>query len=71
MVDQFSIEREPAQKVRAAIELGGNEASSSQQRKRRLSGPNSEGEKALIKKDPIWLISPKTKIPVFNSCLAL
>lgn len=69
MVDQFSIEREPAQKVRAAIELGGNEASSSQQRKRRLSGPNSEGEKALIKKDPIWLISPKTKIPVFNSCL--
>lgn len=69
MVDQFSIEREQPQETRAITELGGNVAGFSRKRKISLSGPNSEGEKSLIQKEPIYLISPKTKIPVFNSCL--
>jgi hypothetical protein len=38
-------------------------------RQRSLSGPGSEGEKSLLKKNPGWLVSPKVKTPVFNSCL--
>lgn len=71
MVDQFSIERKHNQGIRTASELGGNGSSTPRrlERQRSLSGPNSEGEKSLLKKDPVWLVSPKTKIPVFNSCL--
>lgn len=69
MTQQPSIEREHTQGIRV-IELGGNQISPSSRRKRNLSGPNSAGEKSLIKKDPIWLISAKTQIPVFNSCLS-
>ena len=68
MIDQLSIEKEHNLEVRAII--GRNEIDGSKKRKRRLSGPNSQGEKALIKKDPIWLVSPKTQITVFNSCLS-
>lgn len=67
MVDQLTIEKEHNLGIRAII--GRNGADVTKERKRKLSGPNSQGEKALIKKDPIWLVSPKTKIPVFNCCL--
>ncbi len=67
MVEQLSIKKEHILGVRATI--GRNGAGVSRERKRRLSGPDSQGEKALIKKDPIWLVNPKTKIPVFNCCL--
>ncbi|MEN9916949.1 MAG: hypothetical protein RLY40_881 [Pseudomonadota bacterium] len=66
MIDQLSIERKYTQGTRAATT---SSATSSNERKRRLSGPNSQGERALIKKDPIWLVNSKAKIPVFNSCL--
>lgn len=71
MVDQFPIERKHNQGVKTTSELGGNGSSIPRrlERQRSLSGPNSEGEKSLLKKDPSWLVSPKTKIPVFNSCL--
>lgn len=71
MVDQFPIERKHNQGVKTTSELGGNGSSTPRrlERQRSLSGPNSEGEKSLLKKDPSWLVSPKTKIPVFNSCL--
>jgi hypothetical protein len=39
-------------------------------RKRRLSGDKSLGEKSLMTENPVWLISPKVNVPVFNSCLA-
>ena len=68
MVDQLSIEIELTPGIRAPT-IGRNGAGVSKEKKRRLSGPNSQGEKALIKKDPIWLVSPKTQIPVFNCCL--
>lgn len=67
MADQSSIEEEHTLGIRATS--GRNRVGVSKERKRRLSGPNSQGEKALIKRDPIWLVSPKTKIPVFNCCL--
>ncbi|WP_339050289.1 hypothetical protein [Rickettsiella endosymbiont of Xylota segnis] len=71
MVDQFSIEKKHNQGIKTTFELGGNAPSIPRRLERQisLSGPNSEGEKSLLKKDPSWLVSPKTKIPVFNSCL--
>lgn len=71
MFDQFSIGKKHNQEVKTTSELGGNGSNSPRrlERQRSLSGPNSEGEKSLLKKDPSWLVSPKTKIPVFNSCL--
>lgn len=72
MDEQDAIERkEPAQEVGVLSEIGGNTANCSGRlvRQRSVSGPGSEGEKSLIKKDPVWLVSPKSKIPVFNSCL--
>jgi hypothetical protein len=38
-------------------------------RKRKLSGEESVGEKSLMTKNPLWLVSPKIQIPVFNGCL--
>jgi|GEM_PF-1362020 len=71
MVDQFSIERKHNLGIRTISEFSGNGFSNLRrlERQRSLSGPNSEGEKSLLKKDPVWLVSPKTKIPVFNCCL--
>ena len=69
MDDKDAIERkEPAREVGATSEIGGN-SSIKIERQRSLSGPDSAGEKSLLKKEPVWLVSPKTKIPVFNSCL--
>ena len=39
-------------------------------RKRRVSGPDSEGEKSLLENSPAWLTTPKARTPVFNSCLS-
>ncbi|MGC1854291.1 MAG: hypothetical protein WA659_02845 [Candidatus Aquirickettsiella sp.] len=70
MDEQVSIVRkEPAQEVEVTSEFGGNSANRSSRRRRNASGPGSPGEKALLKKNPLWLVSPKAKIPVFNSCL--
>jgi len=70
MIDQFSIERKPHLGIRTTSELGGNGSSNSRlKRQKSLSGPNSAGEESLLKKDPVWLVSPKTKISVFNSFL--
>jgi hypothetical protein len=72
MDEQDAIERKSfAQEIGATSEIDGNDPDfvTPTQRRRKLSGPGSEGEKSLIKKDPVWLVSPKSKIPVFNSCL--
>ncbi|WP_342219919.1 hypothetical protein [Rickettsiella endosymbiont of Miltochrista miniata] len=65
------VKKEPAQEVGATSEFGGNNSSHPPrfERQRSVSGPNSPGEKSLLKKKPDWMRSPKTKIPVFNSCL--
>ncbi|MFM2322184.1 MAG: hypothetical protein RLZZ225_337 [Pseudomonadota bacterium] len=49
-----------------------NKADYSQQadKKRRLSGDQSLGEKSLMTENPVWLISPKMNMPVLNSCLS-
>lgn len=36
---------------------------------RRLSGDKSLGEESLMSENPVWLVSPKTSVPVFNTCL--
>lgn len=71
MVNQYLIEKKQNQGIRITSEMGGNRSNTPRwfERQRSLSGPNSEGEKSLLKKDPVWLVSPKTKIAVFNSCL--
>jgi hypothetical protein len=71
MVDQLFSESEPIQEVAVISKIDGNNPSSSttNQRRRKLSGPDSQGKKWLLKENPIWLLSPKVKTPVFNSCL--
>ncbi len=70
MDEQVSIVRkEPAQEVGVTSEFGGNSANCSSRRRRNASGPGSPGEKALLKKNPLWLVSPKAKIPVLDNCL--
>ena len=71
-MDELAIEiKEPAQEVGVTSQLGGNNSSCviEKKRKRNVSGPYSEGEKSLLKRKPAWLISPKIKTPVLNSCL--
>ena len=65
------VKEEPAQEVGATSEFGGNNSSGppKMERQRSVSGPNSPGEKSLLKRKPVWLVSPKIKTPVFNSCL--
>lgn len=65
------VKKESAQEKGVTSEVGGENSSKivREERKRRLSGPGSEGEKSLLKKNPVWLASPKAQIPVFNSCL--
>jgi hypothetical protein len=72
MDEQVSIvKEEPAREVGATSEFDGNNSGCPPrlERQRSVSGPNSPGEKSLLKKKPDWMRSPKTKIPVFNSCL--
>ena len=35
-----------------------------------LSGDQSYGETSLMTQNPVWLISPKTNVPVLHNCLA-
>ncbi len=39
-------------------------------RQRSLLGDESIGERSLMTKNPLWLISPKINVPVLNNCLA-
>lgn len=67
MDEKISIaKKESAQKIEMTFEIGGNTS----RRKINVSGPDSEGEKSLLKKNPDWLVSPKVNIPVLNSCLS-
>lgn len=69
MDQQVSIEKKPAQEIGMTFEISQN-SSRRVVRQISVSGPGSEGEKSLLKKNPGWLISPKVKTPVFNSCLS-
>ena len=39
-------------------------------RQKSLSGDQSYGETSLMTQNPVWLISPKTNVPVLHNCLA-
>lgn len=73
MYEQIPVEiNEPVQEIVAMPELGDNDANFPGElgRKESLFGPGSAGEKALFSKDPVWLISPKARTPIFISCLS-
>lgn len=60
MVDQFSIEKKHNQGIKTTFELGGNAPSIPRRLERQisLSGPNSEGEKSLLKKESKLVSEP-------------
>ncbi|WP_395497584.1 hypothetical protein [Rickettsiella endosymbiont of Litargus connexus] len=71
MDEQVSITRKEPREVGVTSEIGRNSSlSRSLVRQISLSGPGSEGEKSLLKKNPVWFVSSKAKTPIFNACLS-
>lgn len=70
--EQDAIEiKEAVQEVGSVSKFGGNTANCSGRlvRQRSLSGHGIESKKWLLKKNPIWLVNPRTNIDVPYSCL--
>ena len=72
MDEQVAIERKkPVQEIGETSEFRGNNSSciTRRQRRRKLSGHGSPGEKALLNRKPAWLGNHKSQMRLLNSCL--